>query len=629
MIGWAHPNSGRVRLTSLGDDGRTELRGANTGPTDAALPEVFQALATLHSGLTSRQVLERVVQTGRRLVKARFGALGVAGPDNQLVEFIHEGMDQRAAGLIGRAPKGLGLLGELLTSTSPIRLDDVAARSAGMAIPAGHPPIHSFLGVPIRAGDEPIGSLYLANKRGGPFTVADEQIVQALAGVAAAAVINARAVESSRRQQHAVEALHGMSSALLAGAAVDEVLHLMAVHAKELVGADMTSVTVTDRRRQRLTVRAFAGDLRATLLNTSFADAGTVQGRVVRTGKTAVLADVAGGAETVGPLGDAMPLGPWMSIPLQAAGRPFGVLSLGRVRGREPFDAADKSLVEAFGAQASVAIRYGQAHQRVAVVADTLRAGLQPRELPAVAGVDLAAHYRPHSDEVGGDLYDVFPLPSSSRDGTEWGFAIGDVTGSGPQAATYTSLIRHTLQTAAMLDADPVRVMRLLNRRLMNSADEHRFSTAVFGRLACTSSALEVCLVRAGHPYPLVVRSDGSVEVLKPPGPLLGISDDPRFGTVNVRLTFGDALVLYTDGVTEARAGQEQFGLERLINTVRAAAGRPAESLVAVIDDAVRAFADSPIDDLAIVVLAAEHRVYHLARAPVNMSAPQLQEAAG
>ncbi|MGZ4618625.1 MAG: GAF domain-containing SpoIIE family protein phosphatase [Frankiaceae bacterium] len=603
MTDRAEADSAGVRLISPDDDFEQPPH-APIGQA-AALPEVFATLASLHSELTSRQVLERVLHTGRRLVEARFGALGVAGPDGQLVEFLHEGMNAEHARLIGQAPRGSGLLGELLTSTLPIRLADVTTSSTVVGIPAGHPPMRSFLGVPIRAGQEPIGSLYLANKRGGaPFTAADEQIVQALAGVAAAAVVNARTMQATRRQQRAVEALHGMSSALLAGTGIDEVLEMMAEHARHLVAADATSVTVLDRRRTRLTVCAHAGELGTALRGHTFAHAGTVQGRVVQTGQTAVLTDVASGPETVGPLGQALSVGPWMSIPLRAADRPFGVLSLGRMRGREPFDEADQALVEAFGAQASVAIRYGQAHHRVATVADTLRAGFQPQALPVIPGIDLAGHYRPQSDEVGGDLYDVFPLHGSGGESAEWGFTIGDVTGSGAQAATWTSLIRHTLQTAAMIDPDPVHVMRLLNRRLLHSTEQHRLSTAVFGRLVRTDAVVQVCLVRAGHPYPLLVRGDGSLEILQPPGPLLGLTDDPQFGVATVTLTPGDALVLYTDGVTEARAGQEQFGLRRLVDTVRAAAGAPAASLVTAIDDAVHGFADTPIDDLAIVVLA-------------------------
>lgn len=156
-----------------------------------------------------------------------------------------------------------------------------------------------------------------------------------------------------------------------------------------------------------------------------------------------------------------------------------------------------------------------------------------------------------------------------------------------------------------MIDPDPVQVMRLLNRRLLHSTDQHRLSTAVVGRLARTDAAVQVCLVRAGHPYPLLVRGDGSLEILQPPGPLLGLTDDPHFGVATVTLTPGDTLVLYTDGVTEARAGQEQFCLHRLVETVRAAAGGAAASLVTAIDDAEHAFADTPIDDLAILVLAA------------------------
>ncbi len=223
-----------------------------------------------------------------------------------------------------------------------------------------------------------------------------------------------------------------------------------------------------------------------------------------------------------------------------------------------------------------MAIRYGQAHHRVATVADTLRAGLQPQALPVVPGVDLAARYRRQSDEVDGDFYDIFPLRHSGRESTEWGFAIRDITGSGAPAATWTSLIPHTLQTAAMIDPDPVHVIGLVNRRLLHSTDGHRLSTAVFGRLTRADAAVRVCLVRAGHPYPLLVRGDASLEVLQPPGPLLGLTDDPHFGVATVRLP---PLTPWCSTPMASRAGTEQFGLRRLVDTVRAAAGGPAASL--------------------------------------------------
>ncbi len=184
----------------------------------------------------------------------------------------------------------------------------------------------------------------------------------------------------------------------------------------------------------------------------------------------------------------------------------------------------------------------------------TLQQSLLPPALPVVPGLDAAAHYQIASaDEVGGDFYDLFPL---SQD--RWGVALGDVCGKGAHAATVTSLIRYTLRTAAVYDASPSAVLGTLNAALHQryARDDRSFCTAIFGVLTPDGEGFILALARGGHAAPLIMRANGTAgQVSVPGGPLIGVWDDAAFTTTTIRLGAGDTLLLFTDGLTDARTG--------------------------------------------------------------------------
>jgi GAF domain-containing protein len=147
-------------------------------------------------------VLRRIAEGARDLVQARYAALGVLGPDGGLEQFIHVGVDEETVARIGHLPEGKGLLGALIDEPHPIRLANLADDPRSVGFPEGHPPMNSFLGVPIRIRDEVYGNLYLTEREGGPFTAEDEELVAALAATAASAIDNARLyAEAGRRQR--------------------------------------------------------------------------------------------------------------------------------------------------------------------------------------------------------------------------------------------------------------------------------------------------------------------------------------------------------------------------------------------------------------------------------------------
>lgn len=240
-------------------------------------------------------------------------------------------------------------------------------------------------------------------------------------------------------------------------------------------------------------------------------------------------------------------------------------------------------------------------------VAHVLQASLLPPSLPTVTGLRVCSHYRPGAEEVGGDFYDLFPLGSS-----RWGFMIGDVCGSGPEAATLTSLARHTMRTALMMGHAPNEALLILNEALLHADNDDRFCTAVCGELQFDNQSAIVTLSNGGHPSPLVLRVSDGHHKLPPNGPLTGVIPHPSFSQHTITLEPGDTIVMYTDGVTETRSQLGFYGEHRLAHLLDEHRHEPAETIRTAILDAVTTFDTSGRhDDLALLILQVEHANTH------------------
>src|SRR6185312_8883582 len=188
-----------------------------------------------------------IVHTAINLVDARYGALGVRGDDHELVEFIYEGIDEETRAKIGPLPEGRGVLGVLIDDPKPIRLEQLFDHPASVGFPPNHPPMRTFLGVPVRIRDEVYGNLYLTEKaEGQPFSEDDEVLVEALAAAAGIAIDNARLYQQSRIRQSWIEATRDIGTELLSGADPATVFRLIASEALKLGEAAMTIVAVPD-----------------------------------------------------------------------------------------------------------------------------------------------------------------------------------------------------------------------------------------------------------------------------------------------------------------------------------------------------------------------------------------------
>ncbi|MEY2424439.1 MAG: phosphoserine phosphatase RsbU/P [Actinomycetota bacterium] len=225
-----------------------------------------------------------------------------------------------------------------------------------------------------------------------------------------------------------------------------------------------------------------------------------------------------------------------------------------------------------------------------------LQQTLIPPAPPAVPGLDVAAAYHPGQGEVGGDFYDVFEV----ADG-DWCVVLGDVSGKGIEAAILTAAARHAVRSAALREPVPSDLMRALNRALIIKGNS-RFCTVALLRIHLTHGAWVATLTSGGHPFPLLVRH-GSATKLGRPGSLLGVFEDVEFHDVSIRLAVGDALVFYTDGVTEARTHEGEFYGEDRMHDAIIGASQSAQAIVDAVVGNVLEFQAGASDDIALVVV--------------------------
>lgn len=236
-----------------------------------------------------------------------------------------------------------------------------------------------------------------------------------------------------------------------------------------------------------------------------------------------------------------------------------------------------------------------------------LQRALLPPQLPVVDGLWAGATYRPLEHDIGGDFYDLFPLPDHT-----WGFVLGDVCGKGVDAASTTAMARNVTRTALLNSADPSRALATLNQLLVAERRERRavLCTAVVGVVDTHEDEIRMELATAGHPPPIILRHDGSVEEVDEGGPILGVWDTIAVAPWQGALRPGDTCVMYTDGATDITDPRgELFGDERLIEVIEGCRGMHPEAIATSVERAVTSFQRSAArDDLAVLVLAAPQR---------------------
>jgi signal transduction histidine kinase len=325
---------------------------------------LLEAGLALSSELSLPAVLRTIVELAMELTEARYGALGVLGPDDRIIEFVAVGVAPEERRAIGDPPHGRGVLGALIHDARPLRLHAIADDPRSVGFPPNHPPMKSFLGAPVKARGEVFGNIYLTEKQGGvEFTSQDEESLVILAAQAGVAVANARLYEESERRGRWLEGLSEVRTAILAGAAVDEVLDLIVTRARVLAGADM-AWCVTPNDTGDLRIAAADGGGTEGLLGTIVPMEDSISGSVIQLGQAIIVENASQDARAYRTLAELTSMGPTMFIPLSTRGRAFGTLSVANPIGAHVFSESEVELVEAFAEQASVAVELGQAYQQ-------------------------------------------------------------------------------------------------------------------------------------------------------------------------------------------------------------------------------------------------------------------------
>jgi signal transduction histidine kinase len=320
------------------------------------LDGLVDAMLVVTSGLDLDSTLRTIVHTAIELIDARYGALGVRGTDHELIEFIYEGIDEATREKIGPLPQGRGVLGVLIDEPTPIRLDHIDDHPASVGFPPNHPPMRTFLGVPVRIRDEVYGNLYLTEKTTGlPFSEDDEVLAQALAAAAGIAIDNARLYEQSQTRQQWIEATRDIATQLLAGTDPARVFRLVADEALKLTDAEVAVVAVpadddipsADIRELVVVEIASAHETPPAAEPIPIAGTSIGEAFLQRSPGRLDLIDV-----ELGVLDHA---GPALVLPLRAADTVAGVVITLRQKGAQPFTEEQLDMMAAFADQAAVA----------------------------------------------------------------------------------------------------------------------------------------------------------------------------------------------------------------------------------------------------------------------------------
>ena len=353
--GLSFPDAPRLELDELLE--QLIHRADDVLATQGRLRGLLRANAAVAADLSLPVVLRRIVEVARELLGARYAALGVVGRDGQLEQFVHAGIADDLVAEIGELPRGRGILGLLISHPVPIRLAALASHPASTGFPAGHPPMGAFLGVPIRAGEEVFGNLYLTERsRGGEFTAEDEELAIALAAAAGGAIANARRFTESEQRRRWLAASGELTPLLLSGQVV-EPYELIAEHAVAAAEADFAAV-VLPYGSDQVVVRAVRGLTGAELADRTAPLDASLAGRAIVSGKPALVTDYSGEADAATLRAD---IGPMMIVPLAAGEQVLGALLVGRLAARPGFTEAGLEMAAGFASTAAVTVELSQA----------------------------------------------------------------------------------------------------------------------------------------------------------------------------------------------------------------------------------------------------------------------------
>ncbi|GGQ83265.1 SpoIIE family protein phosphatase [Kitasatospora griseola] len=546
-------------------------------------------------------LLQRIVERARDLLDADAAYLMLTSEDETEFEL------RAATGLAGPARRFARLPidgggGRFDSARLPAVHEDLAVRPGAAPLLAGTD-LRSLITVPLKVEGRLTGSLGVAAAPPGRYDNEDALRLQFAADRIALALESARLGELERLRRGSLSFLveasdllagtleHEQTLALMAQMAIPTLASWCAVYttADAAAGAELAFVLHEDEDR--------IDALRALLDKSPAPEAEFSPGACPWTAPadTARALGLADSPELAGLLGETVVL------PLSARNRVIGLLVLGTRRGVR-FRQEILELGEDLSRRAALALDNSRLYSERTATSQAFQRALLPPELPKIPGVEVEVFYQAagEGNEVGGDFYDLFPI----REGT-YGFAIGDVCGTGPEAASVTGLARNSLRLLAREGLSAPQVLTRLNAAILDEGSRARFLTLLYGELTPREDgSTALSLVCAGHPLPLRLRTDGQVDQAASPQPLLGVMDELDLTAEELVLAPGEVLLCVTDGVTERREGRRMLGDDGLIEVLTGCAGLTAGAVAARVHRAVERFApEPPSDDMAILTL--------------------------
>jgi PAS domain S-box-containing protein len=599
------------------------LRGSVPDPAQAdrgkATTDPFEVFIGSPAPDDLDSLLQRTVERARDMLDGDAAYLLLATDDETELEVRASTGLPAARQRFARVPVEAGT-GRYGSARMPAVHEDLIAAPGAVPLLAGTG-MRSVVTVPLKVEGRLTGSLGVAAESPGRYSNEEALRLQFAADRIALAVESARLTELERLRRGSLSFLVEASDLLAGTLERDQTLALMAQMTVPTLASWCAVYTIAEQSEPELAFvlhededridglkallsriappspdptpgarvwtapsdAAHSTALRASLRSLGLAEAGRPA-----TGTGAHATASAVGGETV-------------VLPLVARNRVIGMLTLGKPSD-ERFRQEILELAEDLSRRAALALDNARLYSERTAISQSLQRSLLPPELPQIPGVEVEVIYQAagEGNEVGGDFYDLFPI----REGC-WGFAIGDVCGTGPEAAAVTGLARHALRLLAREGFGGPAVLERLNAAILDEGARSRFLTLLYGELwpqEDGSALLKV--VCAGHPLPLRLRQDGTVEPAAEPQPLLGVLEDLELIEQTVTLEPGDVLLCVTDGVTERREGSRMLGDDGLCEVLSQSTGLTAGAVAARVQRAVERFAaDAPSDDMAILAM--------------------------
>ena len=461
-----------------------------------------------------------------------------------------------------------------------------------------------FAGVPVALGEEVLGALGLGFRRDHMVPPEERGLLLSMAHQAAIALNRIRANEDERRARASAEhaedrlrKLQAISDVANAAQGLDELVERVLPVVRDAVVADGTSFLLLSPDGTELQVRGSVGEEEGAVEAATIPFGAGASGRIAATGRSLVIAELTP-ADVINPA--LRERRSYVGVPVRIGGRVEGVLHAS-ARTSGAFQDDDADFLQSAADSLAVAIARARSFDERNLMATALEQPLIPKSEPHVPGFEIATMYNPSrlGGNVGGDFFDVF------GEGDVWYVAIGDVCGKGPDAAAIMGMTRVALRSLAREDDErPLPdVLRQLNRFLLESEQMgDRFCTVCVARLRLRDGHASVTTCLGGHPPPIVARADGSIDTVGEPGTLLGLFENIVVHEARTELAHGDALALYTDGVTEVSVERPEEGELMLRSTLAEAVSEDAAGIKKAVERTLVEPRGELRDDAALVV---------------------------